>query len=305
MNLSEKMREIRSIFQLSHAKMAEILGVNVQRSVNLSTGNVKSLSEKEVAALVEKLGIDPIWLSTGKGKMLLKDKKTTISTFLKDGRISSYFEVKALAKEIGVSPKDVFDYEEGIRRPTAEYLRKFCEVTDSLFSTATSMFFKDLPSNEQFELIKLFENKNEASLQHGEDYAFIPAHDIWASAGHGAESFDDVPRRRLAFRKRWLALHGYNEKDLCAIFAKGDSMEPTISEWTTLIINRAYKRPIDGKIFIIRQGDNLFVKRLQIQLNGSILLLSDNPAYPPMLLSASDLEQVDIIGQVVHISKDV
>ncbi len=138
-----------------------------------------------------------------------------------------------------------------------------------------------------------------------EAYAFIPAYDVWASAGHGAESFDEPARRHLAFRKRWLELKGYNAKDLCAIFAKGDSMEPTIGDWTTLVINRTYNKPIDGRIFVIRQDSHLFVKRLQIQLGGSILLISDNPMYPPMQLSAADLQQVEIIGQVVHISRDV
>lgn len=49
----------------------------------------------------------------------------------------------------------------------------------------------------------------------------------------------------------------------------------------------------------------LWVKRIQRQIDGNLLLISDNETYPPMLLMLADHPDIQIIGQVVQISKDL
>jgi phage repressor protein C with HTH and peptisase S24 domain len=47
---------------------------------------------------------------------------------------------------------------------------------------------------------------------------------------------------------------------------------------------------------VVRLGDSLLVKRLDTGRSGMIVLLSDNPAYPPVERTVAEVE---VIGRVV------
>ncbi|RLM27603.1 transcriptional regulator [Brenneria alni] len=147
---------------------------------------------------------------------------------------------------------------------------------------------------------------NNAEFQFLDEFALVPGYRVQVSAGYG--SLNDTglsPCRYLAFRRKWLSYRGFNERDLVIVWAKGDSMEPTIGNNNTLLINTARKKPVDGNMYVIRQEDMLWVKRIQTQPNGALLLISDNTAYPPMEIRRDELHNFEVIGQVVHIAKDV
>ena len=82
-------------------------------------------------------------------------------------------------------------------------------------------------------------------------------------------------------------------------------MEPTIGDNNTLIVHTIENKPADGNIYIFRLEDQLVVKRVQVNLFGSYLLISDNNHYPPMEIKREDMAQFEVIGKVVHIAKDV
>lgn len=136
-----------------------------------------------------------------------------------------------------------------------------------------------------------------------EEFSVMSGYDVHVSAGNGADIWDEAPSYEIAVKTKWLREHGYKANELVVVRAKGDSMEPTISDKAELIVNRGQKEPIDGKIFVIRSWMSLFVKRLQLQLDGSILLISDNGFYPPMVLNQND--NIEIIGQVVRVTTDI
>ncbi|WP_085299277.1 LexA family transcriptional regulator [Cognaticolwellia mytili] len=137
------------------------------------------------------------------------------------------------------------------------------------------------------------------------EFAMIPGYNVQVSAGHGAINSDEQPTRYLAFRHKWLKYRGFNEKDLVVVFAKGDSMEPTISNNNSLLIMTKIDNIQDGSIYVIRQDDTLLVKRVQRLLDGNLKLISDNMAYEPMVLSKDSFESLDVVGQVVWIAKDI
>ena len=138
-----------------------------------------------------------------------------------------------------------------------------------------------------------------------DQFVLIPGYSIQVSAGHGALPPEFLePSRFLAFRKKWLQFRGFREKALVIVWAKGDSKEPTINNNDTLVINTDRKTLSDGNIFVLRYGDNLWVKRVQTRTD-SCLLISDNTVYPPMNIPHSELHTFEVVGQVVHISKDI
>lgn len=149
--------------------------------------------------------------------------------------------------------------------------------------------------------------KNISSLTAlSDDYVYIPMFDVEVSAGNGTTAYGVTdPANHLAFRREWLLQRGLHEQDLNIVTAKGDSMEPTISSKDTLLVDTSKTNPRDGHIYVIRSGDVLWVKRVQRQIDGSLLLISDNTTYPPMPLMLSDHPDIQVIGQVVQISKDL
>ncbi|GLQ73293.1 helix-turn-helix domain-containing protein [Vibrio penaeicida] len=138
-----------------------------------------------------------------------------------------------------------------------------------------------------------------------EEFALIPGYRIQVSAGHGSLNPDQLePTRHLAFRRKWLKYRGFKEKDLAIVWAKGDSMEPTIHNNDTLVVNMERKKPSDGHIYIFRNGDELFVKRYQSML-GTWRLISDNSFYSDLDIPKEEQYQFEVVGQVVHIAKDL
>lgn len=127
------------------------------------------------------------------------------------------------------------------------------------------------------------------------DYIEVPLYDVEASAGNG--SFFDHERiaSYLKFRKDWLAREGLHAKDLVVIRVSGDSMEGTLTDGDTVLIDRSRKKP-DG-VFAIRIGDALRIKRLQKMADGSLRVSSDNDLYQPELIHPENMDQVEIIGQ--------
>lgn len=128
-----------------------------------------------------------------------------------------------------------------------------------------------------------------------DEYSEIPVYDIEASAGPGSLFDQELISGYLKFRKDWLTREGLHPKDLVAIRVTGDSMDGTLSDGDTVLIDRSRTKP-DG-VFAIRIGDGLRIKRLQKMTDGSLRVSSDNPMYQPEVIHPENMEQVEIVGQ--------
>lgn len=139
-----------------------------------------------------------------------------------------------------------------------------------------------------------------------DEFVLIPGYSVQVSAGHGSQAFDAYsPSRYLAFRKKWLKYRNFSEKELVIVWAKGDSMEPTIHNNDSLVIHQGRKKLVDGKIFVIRFDETLWVKRIQV-MPQSWLLISDNKElYPPIEIKHAEHATFEVVGEVVHIAKDI
>lgn len=132
------------------------------------------------------------------------------------------------------------------------------------------------------------------------NYCHISQYDIEASAGQGslveAENID----QHLAFKESWLRKSGINPANLIAIYARGDSMEPTIYSGDSLVIDKTKNTVTsDGGIYVINYDGELFVKRVQKQLDGLVAITSDNKNYRDMTIPTQELSKLKIIGRVV------
>lgn len=201
--------------------------------------------------------------------------------------------ISGFAAQIGEKASRLNDVLQGKQRPPFDMLEKIIntfQVNGHWLITGTGEMFADS------------KNKNNSE---NEDFSLIPMFDIEVSAGFGSWAYGaSEPSTHLAYRKDWLTQRGLQAQNLSVVTARGDSMEPTIHHGDTLLIDMSQSIPRDGHIYVIRSDDMLWVKRIQRQLGGGLLLISDNDSYPPMLLNAQEHENTEIIGQVVSISKD-
>ena len=118
-----------------------------------------------------------------------------------------------------------------------------------------------------------------------------------AAAGAGAQIDTEQITGRIAFRRAWLARHGLNPTQCVIIGVKGESMEPTLTDGGSILIDRNRRRRIVGRIFVVRTDDGLIVKRAGKSRAGNWQLVSDNPdkqEWPTRPWPAN----ADVIGEV-------
>lgn len=118
-----------------------------------------------------------------------------------------------------------------------------------------------------------------------------------ASAGGGANN-DDIDYEPMMLEENFVySLGGPNElRHIEAINVTGDSMEPTFSYNDIVFVNRSKKDLGRGGVFTIRTEHGLFIKRLQVRIDGKLDIISDNKDYPTSIAHPNEIE---IIGRVV------
>ena len=127
------------------------------------------------------------------------------------------------------------------------------------------------------------------------DWVEVKRLNIGASAGPGALPVDEAAFDAFRFSRRWMAEQGLADAQLSAITVEGDSMEPLLNNGDEILVDQTSRAFRDG-VHVVRLGETLMVKRVARAAAGRFALLSQNLAYPPVDVSADEIE---IIGRVV------
>lgn len=137
----------------------------------------------------------------------------------------------------------------------------------------------------------------------GSRYTISYYPDIKASAGIGycnseISDVEIISLPKAIINKR------VNTGKIDAIRVHGDSMTPTIKDNDIIFIATNMVEVYDNKIYVIRYGDEIRVKRIFKRRGEKILLRSDNQAFPDEEISNYD-EEVAILGQVIYNMADL
>lgn len=136
-----------------------------------------------------------------------------------------------------------------------------------------------------------------------DDFTLIDSYQVFASAGQGSFVSSEQKSDPVPFRTDWLKKEGLCVDRLAVIRAKGDSMEPTISDDDVILVNLINgDAPRDG-LYVLRMDTSLFVKRLQFDMLGGMKVISDNPGYDTQILTKEQRAEIEIIGRVVWAGK--
>lgn len=130
----------------------------------------------------------------------------------------------------------------------------------------------------------------------------VPLLNVVASMGHGAVmDWAEETVQQMRFSKRWLR-HNTDASSfstLAVLTAKGDSMTPTFTDGSILLVDTSYTQlKIDG-VYVLRRDSELFIKRIQRNLDGSFDVISDNPQYKIQVIRDPLKNNILVLGRVL------
>lgn len=106
---------------------------------------------------------------------------------------------------------------------------------------------------------------------------YIGINEIDATVGAGSTGADGPVTKRHKFLHTWVREHGL-KADLCRIVrVAGEAMEPTVSDGALILIDTAATGHQDGKIYVLRIGAAVIIRRLIHDHNAGWLAHCDNP----------------------------
>lgn len=132
------------------------------------------------------------------------------------------------------------------------------------------------------------------------DDVLISRYDARAAAGLGVTESTGYPVEKVLFSGDFIRNKlRQKPENLALIECVGDSMEPALRDGDELLVDTSAKDPRSGPIYVLRVGGALLAKRVLPRMDGSLMILSDNPRYPPEVITPSEATPLHIVGEVL------
>lgn len=137
------------------------------------------------------------------------------------------------------------------------------------------------------------------------DYVAVRSLDLRLSAGPGAKAcYEDCQADKMVLYSRsFFQEMQTNPAHVARMRVSGHSMEPLLAHGDYVLVDlHDRERIVDLKVYAIRVEGEYRVKRLCRKLDGTIILISDNPKYEEERLTPDLLASIDfkIIGRVIE-----
>lgn len=175
--------------------------------------------------------------------------------------------ISDFAEALGVAEQTLGNYVRGEREPSYDFLRR---LRENHSVDINWLITGEIGVEAQVQGI--------AKQTH---QITIPRYAIHASAGGGAVVLSQEVEDYFTVSRDWIARYLPQGAKAGVIEARGDSMEPTIADGDILLLNFSIDNSAvnDGGVFVISVDGVLLVKRLQVTVDGHILIRSDNSLY--------------------------
>ena len=188
-----------------------------------------------------------------------------------------------LARKVGTSPSQISLIESGKSQPS---LKTAVAIARAL-NTSLDFLTGAAPDERRVARI-LYELRQKTALmvdmqaevqqKMGEPWTdFVGIPQIDAAAGAGIIDREERVVGRFKFPALWLRREGLRAESCQIVQVVGESMEPTLPDGCLILVNRRNRDLEDGRVFLIRTGDELIVKRALEHETEGWLLTSDNP----------------------------
>lgn len=139
-----------------------------------------------------------------------------------------------------------------------------------------------------------------------ENMVRIKHYNVSASAGTGLVPVDEHEEQDdIILARSFLRRLGATPDQSQVIFARGESMLPTIPDGSLLLIDRSKTHLVEGGVFVFRVGEGIKVKRARWRADQRIDLLSDNQlaGYPPETYTRDEIASIVPLGRVMCVMR--
>ena len=132
-----------------------------------------------------------------------------------------------------------------------------------------------------------------------DNYRVIRKFDTEASGGAGTLTTDENGEQ-IHVITEWLPK--LPDQSLAFITVVGDSMSPLMGSGDTILVHMNSGFLGDG-VYVLRLWESLHVKRVQRVAQDEYRIVSDNPIYKDLTITADDSDGFTIVGRVVRLVK--
>jgi phage repressor protein C with HTH and peptisase S24 domain len=221
----------------------------------------------------------------------------------------------SFGRRVGVSDAVIRKYLTGETMPSVGLVSQICGHEPRLFLWLCLGLGEQPEQVSEIPEVPVYARAGHSDKTHGfeepiatynikmQDYTLVDCYQVFASAGFGATISDELKTDPMAFRTDWLKKEGLAPERLAVIRAKGDSMEPTISNNDIILVNLCNGDALRDGLYVLRIGDSLLVKRLQFDPFGGFKIISDNPGYETQVVTKDQRADVHIVGRVAWAGK--
>ena len=198
-----------------------------------------------------------------------------------------------LAEKLGIKQQTVADIESG---------RKQKIDTDILYKL--SMEYNIFTDWLLFGVGEAEKTLSETNSDKNPNVVPIPFYSSKAAAGQGIEVPDYPEKDVIYFDRRWLQnVVGVKPANASIVQAEGDSMDSgfdrpnDIHSGDLLMVDNSLIEPVNNCVYVLRLGgsNKLVVKKVSIEWNGKVKLVSNNKAYEDFIPPKNTV----VIGKVV------
>jgi len=189
-------------------------------------------------------------------------------------------------------------YERGIREPSLDDIETLAKALGVRSADLTDKEAPLLPANGG--VVMSFPKSGLAGPDFDDEaiLRWIPQIS-WTTAGHWGEVSDSY---QPGDGERMIPITARVSKRAFALRVKGESMEPTIPNGSTIIVDPAREAQSGNQIVVRQNHDEEATVKTLVRDGGKTYLKADNPRWPPMIEMRDDAV---ICGVVVQVLRDL
>ncbi|MFS3858047.1 helix-turn-helix transcriptional regulator [Proteus mirabilis] len=223
----------------------------------------------------------------------------SIAKRTKDKRIALGLTQSELATLAGTTQQSIEQLESGkTKRPRflpelAKALN--CELSWLLEGDNKQTLASEIPPQDEWHSVSEWDNNTPLNADEVEIRYFKS---IELAAGDGCCTNEDHNGYKLRFSKSTLRRYGASPQNVICFSVYGDSMSPVIPNGSTVTVDTANTRIVDGGIYAIEQDSLFRIKLLYRQPGGKLIIRSYNKDEFPD--EFAEIDSVKIMGRVIH-----
>ncbi|MDG6480383.1 XRE family transcriptional regulator [Glaesserella parasuis] len=227
--------------------------------------------------------------------------KSMIGNRIREQREKLGLSRNEMADRLDVSLSALQNWEMNEREPQASMIIKIAEflgVAPNYLLTGE----QSQPQEAKSIVARAFEALEKERTEQDEVEMLASFESIEVSAGFGSFNVGVTePDGQVPYDSNLLRNLGVKPKHCGVFWANGSSMLPTIHNGDQLLVDFSKKDVKNDKVYLVQNGDSVWVKRVKIEWDGVELISDNKEEYRPIRISADEAQNLQIIGQVVHI----